>query len=224
MELLTVIVFALALNMDAFGAGIAYGVRNIKLPLSSLIIISAMSALAIVISMAAGQLLLQFLPPSFAEKLGGVILLLIGLWILYQSLMANPGKQEKPEELINEEVCTVGGEQQTVVKIHIKSMGLVIQILKEPARADLDRSGAISWREALLLGLALAMDAFAAGFAVSMLGFSILLTAIVVGLGHILLTYLGLQIGRGVGALSLGRQFSALPGCILIALGLFKLY
>ncbi|MEW5953159.1 MAG: sporulation membrane protein YtaF [Bacillota bacterium] len=223
MELLTVIVFALALNMDAFGTGIAYGVRNIKLPLSSLLIISAMSVLAIVISMAAGQLLLQFIPPNLAEKMGGAILLLIGLWILYQSLTANHST-DKQEEVISEEVRTVNGEQQTLFKIHIKFLGLVIQILKEPARADLDRSGVISWREALLLGLALALDAFAAGFAVSMLGFGILLTAIVVGLGHIILTYLGLLFGRGVGAMSFGRQFSALPGCILIALGLFKLY
>lgn len=224
MELLTIIIFALALNMDALGAGIAYGVRNIKLPLSSLLIISAMSVLAISISMAAGQLLLHFISPVFAERLGGTILLLIGIWILYQSLMSNPGKNVPPGEVIEEEVCNLEGEQRTVLKIHIRSMGLVIQILKEPARADLDRSGVISGREALLLGLALAMDAFAAGFAVSILGFSLVLTALVVGIGHLALTYLGLIIGRGMGTLSFGRQFSALPGCLLIALGLFKLY
>jgi len=222
MELFTIIIFALALNMDALGAGVAYGVRNIKLPLSSLLIISAMSVLAISISMAAGQLLLPFISPVFAERLGGTILLLIGVWILYQSFISNSGKHTTGD-VIEEEVSTLEGEQRTVLKIHIRSLGLVIQILKEPVRADLDRSGVISGREALLLGLALAMDAFAAGFAVSILGFSLLLTALVVGIGHFALTYLGLIIGRGMGTLSFGRHFSALPGCLLIALGLFNL-
>lgn len=223
MELFTIIIFALALNMDALGAGIAYGVRNIKLPLSSLLIISAMSVLAISISMVAGQLLLHFISPAFAERLGGTILLLIGIWILYQSLTSNSGKYNTPGEVIEEEVCNFEGEQRTVLKIHIRSLGLVIQILKEPVRADLDRSGVISGKEALLLGLALAMDAFAAGFAVSILGFSLVLTALVVGIGHFALTYFGLIVGRYMGTMSFGRQFSALPGCLLIALGLFNI-
>lgn len=213
MELITIVVFALALNMDALGTGIAYGVRGIRLPFTSLLIISIMSVVAISLSMTAGNLLAQVISVNFARHLGGIILMLIGLWILFQALREGKGGRFEQEE-----------EAQTVVQIRIRSLGVMIQVLREPYLADLDRSGIISAREAIVLGLALAMDAFGAGFAVSMLGFDHVHTALVVGLGHMVLTYAGLLANRGFGTTWLGRQFSALPGCILIMLGLFKLW
>lgn len=216
MELLALALFALALNMDSFAAGVAYGVRNIKLPVTSLAIISSMSMGAITMSMLMGSALAGYFSPTFAHRLGGVILLLIGLWVLIQSLQESGREKrgETPEE----------DEPSTIMQIHIRSLGLVIQILREPSRADLDRSGTISSKEAVLLGLALALDALAAGFAVSMLGFSILPTALMVGIGHFLLTYLGLQAGIGAMATGLSQKISVLPGFILIALGLFKIH
>ena len=204
MELLSYILFALALNLDSFGAGMAYGARKIKVPLLSLFIISLISVVAISVSMLGGEMLLAFIPVSLAHRLGGFLLLLIGLWVLHQARRDN--------------------NLTGMIEIHIRPLGLAIQILREPARADLDRSGVISPREALILGAALAMDAFGAGFAVSMLGFSISITAAVVGLGHFLLTYLGIIAGRTITTSGVGRQLTALPGCILISLGLLKIY
>lgn len=209
MELFTVITFALALSMDAFGTGVSYGVRQIKLPLCSLLIISALSVAAISLSMLAGQGLSRLFSITLARRLGGIILLLIGLRILFQCLRQRSRKS--------------AAHNPTVLEIHLRSLGLVIQVLREPHRADLDSSGAISPREALLLGTALAMDSLAAGFAVPMLGLNPVLTALVVGLGQFTLTTAGLLTGRGLGYTPLGRQLTALPGCILIMLGLFKL-
>ncbi|OAT79404.1 sporulation membrane protein YtaF [Desulfotomaculum copahuensis] len=209
MELLTSVIFALALSMDAFGTGVAYGVRQIKLPLTSLLIISMLSMAALSLSMLAGEGLTRLFSVAFAQRLGGIVLLLIGLRILIQCLRHRKKKED-----------TAGG---AVMRIHLRSLGLVIQVLREPHRADLDSSGVISPREAVLLGLALAMDALAAGFAVPMLGLNPALTALVVGLGQFTLANLGILAGKGLGYTALGRQFSALPGCILIALGLFKL-
>ncbi|RKO66004.1 sporulation membrane protein YtaF [Desulfofundulus salinus] len=214
MELFTILIFALALNMDAFAAGVAYGVRGIRLPFSSVLIISLMSVTAISLSMITGNLVAQAISISFARRLGGIILILIGLWIMFQAL--REGKKGVGPSDCEE-------EPQTVVQIRIRTLGVMVQVLREPHRADLDRSGVISAGEAILLGLALALDAFGAGFAFSMLGFDLVLTALLVGAGHIITTYAGLLAGRGFGATALGRQFSALPGCILILLGLFKL-
>ncbi|MDQ0286040.1 putative sporulation protein YtaF [Desulfofundulus luciae] len=214
MELFTIIIFALALNMDAFGTGVAYGVKGIRLPFSSVLIISLMSVTAISLSMIAGNLVAQAIPVSFARRLGGVILILIGLWTMFQALREG-NKRVKPPAY--EE------EPHTVFQIRIRSLAVMVQVLREPHRADLDRSGVISAGEAILLGLGLALDAFGAGFAFSMLGLDLMLTALLVGTGLIITTYAGLLAGRGFGATALGRQFSALPGCILILLGLFKL-
>ncbi|MEG6617031.1 sporulation membrane protein YtaF [Peptococcaceae bacterium 1198_IL3148] len=217
LELLTIIVFALALNMDALGTGVAYGVRKIKIPITSLLIISMMSVLSISLSMALGHVLAGCLSEAFAHRLGGLILLTIGVWVLVQSWQDHKLPVIEKEEVIET-------TEQKIMQIRIKAFGLVIQILREPSKADLDKSGTISPREALLLGVALAMDAFGAGFAVSMMGFDPILTAIVVGIGHIVLTYAGLMLGSGFAATGLGKKMAVLPGFILIALGLLKLH
>ncbi|HBV97268.1 MAG: sporulation protein [Peptococcaceae bacterium BICA1-7] len=212
----TMAAFALALNIDAVAAGVAYGVRGIRVPLSSILIISGMSVAAIALSMSAGGMLAGFISTDAAHRIGGLVLLAIGLWILYQSLS---NKKDRHESGGKEELLP-----QTVFQVRIKNMGIVIKILREPHRADLDSSGMISSGEAILLGAALAMDSLGAGFAVSLLGFNILTTAVVVGLGHIIMTYLGLYLGRMAGATSFCRHVVTLPGCILIALGLYKIY
>ncbi len=214
MEILTLVLFALALNLDAFGAGTAYGLRNIKLPFTSVLIISGMSMVAITLSMLAGHTLSSYIPETVAHRVGGILLMAMGLWILVQSLRNHHDDTDSEHR----------GKQGTVMEIRIRSLGLIIQVLREPSRADLDRSGEISSREALLLGMALSMDALAAGFAVSMLGFSVVMTAIIVGAGHLVLTYAGLILGKGVAATAIGRQLSAIPGCILITLGILKIY
>lgn len=215
MELLSYILFALALNLDSFGAGMAYGARQIRVPLLSLLIISLVSVAAIVISMLCGQIFLSFIPTGLAHRLGGILLMIIGLWVLYQTRRSGQAAAIDSQEK---------NSDHKMIKIHIRPLGLIIQIMREPARADLDSSGAISSGEALVLGVALAMDALGAGFAVSMLGLSIVLTSLVVGLGHFFLTYLGLQAGRSLTNCGIGRCLTILPGFILITLGMFKMF
>jgi putative sporulation protein YtaF len=214
MDYLPLILFALALNMDAFGTGVSYGVRKIKLPLGSVAIISSMSIAAITVSMTAGQIVSSVISPTFAPRLGGLILLSIGTWALIQSLAEKRKKLAGPGN----------DEPQTVIQIRIKLFGLIIRVLREPHRADLDSSGVISPKEAVLLGAALAMDSLGAGFGISMLGFSIPLTAMMVGINHITLTYIGLYAGRSMGNSTLGAHLAVLPGCILITLGLLKIF
>jgi len=214
LELLSYILFALALNIDSFVAGLAYGARQIKVPLLSLLIISLISMAAISISMAGGKVLLVLIPEAVAHRLGGILLVCIGFWVLLQTRRAKMADKGRSRE----------NSVARLFKIQIRPLGLVIQILKEPVRADQDSSGTISPQEAVLLGTALAMDSFAAGFAVSMLGFSAGFTVLVVGLGHFLLTYLGILLGRAIMLRGMGQQICVLPGCILILLGLYKIY
>ncbi len=215
MELLSYILFALALNLDSFGAGMAYGARQIKVPLLSLLIISLISVAAIIISMLGGQIFLSFIAAGLAHRLGGILLIIIGLWVLYQTRRSGQAAASDTQK---------ENSDNKMIKIHIRPLGLIVQILREPARADLDSSGVISPGEALVLGMALAMDALGAGFAVSMLGLSIVLTSLVVGLGHFFLTYLGLQAGRTITHRGIGRHLAILPGFILITLGMFKMF
>jgi len=226
LDLATAILFTLALNMDSFAAGTAYGMRNIKVPIICVVIISLISMLTITVSMLAGKaaasLIISVIP---AHKIGGILLICIGLWALYQALREIHGSPkndtaECKKEAERSTLCL----EKPIVQLHISPLGIVIQVMKEPSKADLDRSGNISPAEAFLLGIALAMDALLAGFAVSMLGLSIPLITLTIGLGHFLLMTAGLTLGKYINGASWGQKLSILPGCILIVLGISKIF
>lgn len=219
MVFLMVIIFALSLSLDALSTGVAYGIKNIKVPIGSLLIICMVSVMAISVSMMLGHVMTNIFSISFTHHLGGAILLVIGLWMLFQRwqetrLESKPGRNEIKKQQA----------EQTLLQIRIKAMGLIISILREPAEADLDKSGQISAREAVLLGFALAMDAFGAGFAVAMLGFNPLFTALMVGISQFILTSIGLVLGRVFVNSPLGAKIAASPGFIFIAMGLYKMH
>ncbi|GAB6273365.1 MAG: sporulation membrane protein YtaF [Peptococcaceae bacterium] len=208
MELFTIFMLALALNLDSFGVGVTYGVRKITLSFSSVLIICLESITAVSLSMLAGNFLTQIISLELARYCGGIILLLLGAWMIVQGKFKEKKETHSPYSLM---------------QLRIRTLGIVIQVLREPQRADFDKSGAISFPEALLLGLALAFDAFAAGFAFSMLKINLMLTVFIIGGGHIFLIYLGLYCGKFLSASLFSRHFLILPGFILIFLGFLNL-
>lgn len=224
MELLSVFAFAVALSMDGFGAGIVYGMRKIKTPLASLFVIGFSSSTAIGISMIFGHLVSQYISVRIAEITGALILIVMGLRILMQASSVNKeekGGESKRQEDLRKELCEEK-TQTAILNFKIKSLGLVIQILREPTIADIDKSGHISIKEALLLSLALAMDAMVAGFGAAMAGYRPLITPFVVGPVSALCVSLGVYIGRNYAAKRLGDKAAALPGWVLIFLGIVR--
>lgn len=200
MELLALAIFGVALSLDGFAAGFAYGLRQVRIPFFSLLIICLTSGAAISISLGTGYAVAQFVTPSVARVLGGVLLVLLGFWILSQALRrsAHDG-----------------------LSIRIPPFGLVINILFEPLDADTDQSGVICPREAAVLGIALSLDALAAGFAVSLSGlYSPHIPLFVTG-GLFTLISAGMFIGER--SYGFGNKVNLLPGLLLIMLGVFRL-
>ncbi len=207
MELLTAILFGLAVSADGFAAGVAYGVKNIKIPLFSLLVIALASALAVTFSMLCGQGLAAVLPPGLASRVGAVIIVVIGCYFL---LLAGSEKIDGVESQ----------DEQPIFSLSIKPLGIIIQILKEPARADFDKSGMISTGEAFFLGLALALDAMGAGICMAMTGLNILYTVLAVGVLKFILVNLGLLIGAFFNHGLLKSLSAVIPGLIFILLGI----
>lgn len=100
----------------------------------------------------------------------------------------------------------------------------MIQVLKEPASADADRSGIVTGREAFLLGLALSMDSFGAGIGAALLGLHMLSTSLCVGICAFAFISLGERIGQQLGAVQKYQKMALLPGMILICIGISRLY
>ncbi|MBP1761302.1 MAG: hypothetical protein H6Q64_844, partial [Firmicutes bacterium] len=60
--------------------GVAYGIRNIKIPVISLLVIALSSALAVSVSMVLGKALSLLISPHQATTIGSVMILMIGIY------------------------------------------------------------------------------------------------------------------------------------------------
>ncbi|MBP3949735.1 sporulation membrane protein YtaF [Bacillus suaedae] len=205
--ILSLLALALAVSLDSFGVGLTYGLRKMKLPIRSLLFIAGCSATSILIAMVFGNFIQTYLSPAVSEMIGGIILVLIGAWATYQAV--------RPAE--NKEITK---EDEIILNFEIKVLGVVIRILRKPMTADLDHSGTITGREAILLGIALSLDAFGAGIGAALIGFSPFLMALSVALMSALFVSLGMKSGRKFADSKWIKKFSFIPGLLLIILGI----
>jgi putative sporulation protein YtaF len=210
MDYLTIALFALAVSADGFAVGMAYGIGKIRIPVFSLLIISLASALAVSVSMLCGKGLAELLSPQMSSYVGATIILAMGIYFLLTA-----GK-DKINSLEN-------SQEKPLLAFSIKPLGIIVQILKQPSRADFDCSGEISSSEAFFLGLALAMDALGAGIGIAMTGSNILYTAVCVGVLKFVLVNSGIFLGSKINARELKAATALVPGLIFITIGIIEL-
>lgn len=209
MHIAATIIFALAVTADGFIAGLAYGIKKIRIPFFSLLVIVAASALAVSISMLLGQGIAVILPAGSAQKAGALFLMVLGGFFLLKAIGG-----------IIEDLPSA--EEEPLITLKLKSLGIVIQVLKRPVAADFDSSGELSNKEALLLGLVLAIDAMGAGIGIAMAGYNILFTAFAVGMLKFILVNGGVAIGKRMKNESLRSIVSFVPGLSFIIIGIIE--
>jgi putative sporulation protein YtaF len=208
---ISLVLLAFAVSLDSFSVGLTYGLRKMHMPLKSISIIACCSAVSLLLAMFVGTILTTFLSPVYAESIGGAILILLGIWVLYQFFKSNAS--EDPT-LIGEKI---------LFNLEIKSLGVVINILRKPTEADFDKSGSITGLEAFFLGIALSLDAFGAGIGAALLGYSPWMMAVSVAMMSSLFVITGIKLGRIFSGVSWMNKFSFLPGVLLIIIGIIKI-
>ncbi|WP_342565374.1 manganese efflux pump [Paenibacillus sp. FSL R7-0345] len=244
--LFSLLLLAFALSLDGFGVGITYGLRKMKIPLLSILIISLCSGIVIGVSMQVGVLLAKVVSPDAASIIGAVILVLMGCWSLIQMLTQKErSPQEEEQEVSIErtaaapqagleagasevtelpaEAGEAGPQQAAVFSLELRHLGVVIQILRTPSSADMDSSGSISSMEAMILGIALSLDAFGAGLGAALLGFSPVWTSLMIALFSGTFLLLGMKTGLKMSGSFWMKHAAALPALLLIAMGIMKL-
>jgi putative sporulation protein YtaF len=215
-----VLLMAVALSLDGFGVGLAYGLRRIRLPLSSLMVIALCTVFAMGISMLFGSwvtLWLRFIP---ARLLGASILLSMGFFQLARAIW-NSKQEIMPQAVPAMAVVIQKPGLEPVFRIQLRLLGLVIQVLRTPDLADIDGSGGISLRESILLGSALALDAFAGGIGAAMAGMTLSVIG-VVAVTQIIMLRLGQQMAGKIPE-NWTAKAEYLPGVVLILVGLGKM-
>ncbi len=210
MHIISLLILAFAVSLDSFSVGLTYGLRKMLIPFKSIVVIACCSAIALITAMAIGQFSIKFLDPRLAESLGGIILIFLGAWVLYQFFRPEKAKDILPHE-------------KTIINFEIKSLGLVINILQKPMSADFDKSGTITGVEALMLGIALSLDAFGAGIGAAMIGYSAYSLAFAAAIMSSLFIIMGLRVGKLFANSGWIQKLTFLPGVLLILIGIWKI-
>ncbi|TFJ94335.1 sporulation membrane protein YtaF [Lentibacillus salicampi] len=194
----------IGVSLDGFGVGMSYGLRRVHVPFTALGIIMFCSGLIVYLSMTLGNVLKSFITPGLTDNIGGIILLVIGLYCLYNVVRS---KQEAPSKTPSDE----------------EAWGNFKTVMRKPQQADLDQSGSISLTEAVFLGFALAIDAFGAGLGAAMLGYSPAITAVSIALMSGLFVLGGVRMGIFLSAKKWMQQLTLLPPFLLMILGIFNM-
>lgn len=221
-ELFAYAALALALSLDSLAVGLLYGMRGIRLSLPGSAVVCLTSAVVLAAAAITGQALARSMDTTWAQRIGALVLVLVGIWAVAQAWRtthpAGPASvslaPERPRD---------GQQQKLVLTWRLPALRLVIQILREPAAADLDRSGSISSGEAVLLGLALAADSLAAGLGAGLTGFHPLPLAIMVGGAGWLSLLTATRLAASLPWRPRGR-WALVHGLALVALGLYRLF
>ena len=176
-------VFVIALSIDAFLASFAYGVDRIRIPISSLFIISSMSGAVLGISMLAGSVAGKNLPDGIRK---------------YNNIEKN-------------------------INFHFSSFKFLLTIYADPDKADVDRGGVLSAKEAISLGIALSIDSAAAGIGAGAMATPVLSSIVLTWITNIIAILSGSYLGYKI-AQKISLDFSWISGILLIILGLSKLW
>lgn len=211
MNLFYVLLLGFAVSMDGFVAGVAYGLKNIRLPLASLSIVGLVAAILTSVSLVCAYMLGKVINTHLTIIIGASLLILLGVWSVFQQYLTK-----------DIAAYEVDGEI-TARKLTISVGRLVISIMAKPETADIDRLGDISPLEAVFLGVAVGLDAMVGVFAAALMGTMPLYTPVVIGIVHMLCIAAGCYSSSRYIAESVKKRVPYLPGTLLIILGIIRL-
>lgn len=232
MHILSIVLLALSVSLDSLAVGVVYGLRKIRLPWSSNLLIAILTGLGTFGAMKAGAYILNLIPPIGASYISSGVMFGAGLWIILQS-RGKPGENEGPA---SEQPAAHLGSSRTapllpperdyvpLVTFEIKVLGLLIRILKEPVAVDKDCSGTIDFKEACVLGLALTLNNLAGGVGGGMVGLNPGFTAFLALITSLVFFVIGLRIGKTYLSRWIGERSTWIAGLALIAIGIYELF
>jgi putative sporulation protein YtaF len=201
MHWFTILFIGIAANLDNLGIGVSYSLKSTRIPFVSNLLIALVSMVAAYLSITAGTLISQFISLSIANFVGSFLLIFLGLKCIIESL-----KQEKEE---------------AAVAVHSNSN--LTKVMKEPDALDLNNDKVISWKESILLGLALAINCLALGLGAGITGVSPLFATISIGFFSVLTIAVGSLVGSKLSGSRIGKYSNFAAGLLLILIGIYEI-
>ncbi len=203
------------MSLDGFAAGFSYGLKKVQLGLGSLAIVAGVSGLLLSSTLVLGNQLGLLVGCGLGQRLGGLLIIGLGLWGLWEVFSRRWDAQNQ----------LIPGEWPVPIwQVKIKRLGVIIQILRDPQKADLDQSGNISAGEAVFLGVALGMDSTGVGLGLGFSGLAGWWFPLTVVVANLIFITLGQMLGRfSSQSFTYPQWVEYSPGLILILVGIFML-
>ncbi|WP_180955148.1 sporulation membrane protein YtaF [Peribacillus deserti] len=217
-ELLFIMLLGISLSFDSFAVGFSYGIKGIHTPFTSLLTIGFFTGAVFFVSMLFGQGISQYISAESTSLIGGLILICLG------SIAVINAAIKKEKNLSARAVVPLEGTAINKRKIiRILNIKIVIEILKNPEKADVNQSGRISFKESFMLGIALSLDASGVGIGAGFQEYPLILTPIIIAIISGIFLTVGTNLGQRFSNIKWVCKIQFLPGCLLLLLGLLKI-
>ena len=218
--LLNCLFLAISSSIDSLGIGITYGIKNTKITIGAKSILFFISFIISIISIYFGNLLKFIFPDFLIHYLGAFLLILMGLFMCFQSL-----KKSKRDDIVKNSKNLEMSDTEKIYSFFIKCLGITIKIIKNPSSSDLDKSNVIDSKEALFLGLALSLDSLCIGIGFSMLNTFSMIFPVLTSCFQLFFLSLGNYCGKKLYSFSKlpDNIWSTISGILLIMIGFCKI-
>lgn len=198
--ILSALLFSLSSNLDNVVVGIAYGIKKIKIGIISNFIIAAITSTGTFLSMSLGVYISKFLPHTVANSLGAGAIIILGVYFVIQSIIKLINNKKSKELALKD----------------------ITDMIEYAEKSDLDNSGDINIREALIVAFGLTFNNLGTGVAASITGVSIQFTVVFTFILSILTIILGEAVGNHVLGKLFGKYAPLISGVLLIILGIVE--
>jgi putative sporulation protein YtaF len=186
------VLIAAVSNLDNLAVGLALGVRARTIAAAPNVVIAAVTMAGTAGAMTSSRALSRVLSPSLASALGSSIIIAIGAWTVVASLRAMRS-----------------GELRSARHRHDR----------DAHDDELGENKVVSCREALTLGIALALNNAGAGVGAGIAGVSPIATTLLAGALSLTFVAAGSRLGSALGTLVVGRRAPVFSGCVLVCVG-----
>lgn len=207
MDLYYILLLGLTVSIDGFFAGVAYGMKKIRVPNAAYFIIGLVTLICTSIAVIGAFYIGGYLHPELALYSGACLLTLIGIAGIVKEYFSHTFDSKGP-----------------VRKITFSCGHLMINIICQPEKADMDCSKRLNRLEALLLGLALGLDNMIAAFSIALTSDSAVYAPFLMALIQTALVATGITSASRIFNESWRMKTRYLPGIILILLGITRLF
>lgn len=206
--MLNTLFIVVAVCLDSLAIGMSYGIKEIKIPKISLLIIDFVCTFFLFISMFLGDIVKSILPGNMPSIISFLILFSLGLYFILECFIKNLIKKQN------------GTDKKLEIKL--SNIKIIIDVVVDCTKADMNNSGDIDIKEAMYLGTALSLDALGIGFGAAMGNIGYIQVLIFAFIFNIFAIVLGLYIGKKLVS-KIEIDFSWISGVILIFIALCKL-